>query len=421
MCGNCLDRLEVSYAIKQKSIESDKKIKEKNAHLFKNKKLEIISHSLKISDTVYLNREVKLTKIKKPKISIPGESAGNFIPFLDIVKVEGKVDEAKKESNLQIFVPPPVAENVKTVETSLESEEVPENDEDQVKNGDSDNDSVSSRESIAVLSGRKRRPKYLRDPDYHPVGVYVKKGRGGSRRTSKIKKSINSNDTTPKKPQVESIKIKTEPIELESNSFSENQKSVKLEMNQVFEESQQKHQENLNSVKYWSRRKKQNPELDLQQKQQTNLKRKHEFFDVPGALFYCPVCKRPFFSESRMLNHKRLAHDVERNFHCKLCNKSFITPYVLQQHVDTKHSENRPYECIKANCKKAFKTENGLKIHSLVHIKIKKFFCKVCSAKFHSAQGLILHSQRFHQIDLYFKDVMKTYVIQRGKRKLETS
>ncbi|XP_030852221.1 zinc finger protein 37-like [Strongylocentrotus purpuratus] len=95
--------------------------------------------------------------------------------------------------------------------------------------------------------------------------------------------------------------------------------------------------------------------------------------------YTCEVCGQRFYDTRRIKSH--VESHKERAFKCEECGKGFIRAYQLKNHKKTVHSNAG--HCLCEVCGSAFKSQGNLKQHNLtVHTDVYKYSCNVCGKKF---------------------------------------
>lgn len=102
----------------------------------------------------------------------------------------------------------------------------------------------------------------------------------------------------------------------------------------------------------------------------------------------CPICSRPFSSQSRLNDHVRI-HSGERPFICDVCGRAFTKQSNLRAHQRDVHTdpENVPrqkvvtFNCELCDCK-GFVNESDYKKHKkLEHNMSAAFNCDICGKR----------------------------------------
>lgn len=109
--------------------------------------------------------------------------------------------------------------------------------------------------------------------------------------------------------------------------------------------------------------------------------------------FHCtePDCGKAFKTRSSFQEHK-LRHDGIKNFHCHLCDMKRTSKKELDIHINY-HTKERQWLCPK--CSMIFYSANDLRSHDkIVHLRIRKFFCRFCSQAFAKNYALKHHEMR---------------------------
>ena len=124
-----------------------------------------------------------------------------------------------------------------------------------------------------------------------------------------------------------------------------------------------------------------------------------KFFLTPGAAklhsythqdgqFECTTCKRTFAFKSQLAQH-RYSHTTTRQYKCpeKKCDRSFTHEHDLKKH-EKSHSGEVHY-CTR--CDYSNEDERLLNQHMNKHLRIKKYFCKMCKKGFIYSNQLKRH------------------------------
>ena len=124
-----------------------------------------------------------------------------------------------------------------------------------------------------------------------------------------------------------------------------------------------------------------------------------KFFLTPGAAklhsytyqdgqFECTTCKRTFAFKSQLEQHS-YSHTTIRQYKCpeKNCNKSFTHEHDLKKH-EKSHSGEVHY-CIR--CDYSNTDERLLNQQMNKHLRIEKYFCKMCKKGFIYSNQLKCH------------------------------
>ncbi|XP_075229758.1 uncharacterized protein LOC142329235 [Lycorma delicatula] len=85
--------------------------------------------------------------------------------------------------------------------------------------------------------------------------------------------------------------------------------------------------------------------------------RKHHDTPYPNQ---CDICKQYFRSSSRVAEHKRIKHTLERPYKCPYCPSSFHVGNLLKYHLCT-HTRQYPHTC--STCNKGFPSRHKLALH----------------------------------------------------------
>lgn len=133
-------------------------------------------------------------------------------------------------------------------------------------------------------------------------------------------------------------------------------------------------------------------------------------FDNEGSLYYhtrmvhvgerpfvCTLCGKRFYSNSRLVAHKRV-HTGERPFQCEVCGRRFYDRDTLKGHNVT-HMVMKPFQCdfcgicwsrksLLNQHIRAHHSEDGVsrRVQSLIH-----YYCKLCDTTFTSSTDVLMH------------------------------
>ena len=109
----------------------------------------------------------------------------------------------------------------------------------------------------------------------------------------------------------------------------------------------------------------------------------------------CDFCCKRFAKNSELNKHVIAKHSGKVRFQCKKCDIGFPDKRSFQEHLDSVH-EGKRYDCPHCDYKSAHKQYITEHISS-VHEKKKPFKCNVCNKDFSQKSGLYLHNKRLHQ------------------------
>lgn len=96
-------------------------------------------------------------------------------------------------------------------------------------------------------------------------------------------------------------------------------------------------------------------------------------------------CEKKYSSPQSFWRHKRKIHTEksdEKQFICQKCGADFRRKSALKRHDDLIHKKIKPHCCEFPGCKKVFTQSYDLKMHGVVHSKIKSYFCDDCGEGF---------------------------------------
>ena len=127
-------------------------------------------------------------------------------------------------------------------------------------------------------------------------------------------------------------------------------------------------------------------------------------------LFRCKKCRKCFGSDKALIQHNMLpcVYSVG-DFTCTQCGEQCRSENQLKVHVCGQHLQacsERQFKCKK--CKKAFKSEECLQKHEMIHVKRKQFTCKKCEKNFKSVEDLNEHRQQHNPYSRPFKNHRRT-------------
>ncbi|XP_075158656.1 uncharacterized protein LOC142231881 isoform X2 [Haematobia irritans] len=109
--------------------------------------------------------------------------------------------------------------------------------------------------------------------------------------------------------------------------------------------------------------------------------------------FHCDEesCGKAFKNKSSYQEHK-LRHAGVKNFKCHLCDMKKTTKKELDIHINY-HTKERQWLCPK--CSMIFYSSNDLRSHDrIVHLRIRRFFCRFCDQAFAKNYALKHHEMR---------------------------
>ena len=111
--------------------------------------------------------------------------------------------------------------------------------------------------------------------------------------------------------------------------------------------------------------------------------------NTPG--FLCETCGKVLPAQGLYRKHCKKAHGTKAyTYVCSECKKPFKSPNGLTQHL-RKHTGERPFVC--DPCKKSFAQKSCLSVHIRTHTGEQPFECAYCDSKFRRKPQLQKHSQ----------------------------
>lgn len=125
-----------------------------------------------------------------------------------------------------------------------------------------------------------------------------------------------------------------------------------------------------------------------------------ECYDDAKSLYVCNFCgverKTTRSIQQHLAWHEKYPQEDFHTSHiCKECGKVCADHSLLRAHVRLVHSP-RTFECTQENCRKTFKSKEGLKQHLLVHSGVKNFQCSTCGYRVRTKHHLKLHTLKRH-------------------------
>ncbi|XP_063694951.1 zinc finger protein 239-like [Bolinopsis microptera] len=136
-----------------------------------------------------------------------------------------------------------------------------------------------------------------------------------------------------------------------------------------------------------------------------------------AKMFACSSCGVMFQSRSELYSHFRDIHK-HKLFSCSYCSKLFTRSSSLKTHTRV-HTGERPYQC--TECGKTFtQLSNVLQHNRDVHIKDKRFKCKLCEKGFSRLETLQCHIRVHTGERIYKCEVCQKSFSQRANLKVHT-
>lgn len=105
----------------------------------------------------------------------------------------------------------------------------------------------------------------------------------------------------------------------------------------------------------------------------------------------CEVCGNFYKRRESLMAHSSKSHRVTP-LSCTLCSKRFLNAEPFDEHLKT-HATN--HHC--TVCNKEFGSYRRLKRHSVIHLDIKPYACRICDKKSNSRSALRKHTARMHR------------------------
>lgn len=123
-------------------------------------------------------------------------------------------------------------------------------------------------------------------------------------------------------------------------------------------------------------------------------KHRVEFHSGIERPYECFICHKDYkrFEHLRYMHMK--THGDERNYICHVCGEAFFLSNELRKHIMNRHQVERPFKCTFQQCKKCFKNQHALNVHSRTHTGIKPFICATCSESFAALSSLKIHERK---------------------------
>ena len=107
--------------------------------------------------------------------------------------------------------------------------------------------------------------------------------------------------------------------------------------------------------------------------------------------FKCSICYQAFMSEENLERHQLVHPAGPRPYKCRYCDATYKKHNQRKRHENVKHIRNYSKKC--PDCGMSFLTSKSLKVHSVVHTKVKRFECNICDMKFTQQASLGRHKK----------------------------
>lgn len=108
----------------------------------------------------------------------------------------------------------------------------------------------------------------------------------------------------------------------------------------------------------------------------------------------CDICRRVFFSASKLRAHFKTVHSKKKRSHfpCRFphCEKIYLSKGSVSRHVKIEHVQN-PVRLLCTLCGKEFKMKSALESHIFVHTTEKPYKCTTCGKEFAQKHSLKRH------------------------------
>ena len=114
----------------------------------------------------------------------------------------------------------------------------------------------------------------------------------------------------------------------------------------------------------------------------------------PEKRYKCPKCDKMFNTNSYLTKHINVTHEGIKN-QCEFCQMTFSGEQSLKRHVKMIHEDKRPHQC--NHCDRSFRSPYDLKRHMIVVKNERNFPCDECELAFNDNYGLNKHKQYKHQ------------------------
>lgn len=117
----------------------------------------------------------------------------------------------------------------------------------------------------------------------------------------------------------------------------------------------------------------------------------------------CKQCNNKnisFTSQSKLITHEKLYHNLVRPFKCTKCELLFERSSQLNYHIRNYHLGEKSQVC--HICDKRFFRKTDLKTHlNSIHLGKNQLMCEICGRKFNHISNLIRHSRSHAGIKPY--------------------
>ena len=116
----------------------------------------------------------------------------------------------------------------------------------------------------------------------------------------------------------------------------------------------------------------------------------------------CDQCSK-YMKKRNMHIHKRLCNIKPEKFSCNFLSCSFTSIHKKNLQIHRKIHESKPFLCeykykfTEENCRKYFKTESELRLHTDFHTQGDGFQCRFCDKTFNHNYQRTRHMERMHQ------------------------
>jgi len=123
--------------------------------------------------------------------------------------------------------------------------------------------------------------------------------------------------------------------------------------------------------------------------QKTHVNRKH--LNIQPEKLVCDECGEVYNSGSGLNRHLKEKHgDMARNFKCDHCQKHFFTNAKLVYHKRTVHQLDKKFPC--PECNRGFRNDYDVKKHiATAHLNLKSYRCTICNTFYAKGCNLNYH------------------------------